>query len=166
MAYIYFNSKEQHQQTPIHILASLTKQLAAKKQQLPNKIEALYDEQKGIKKPTFDDLQAALLVVSRLFHRVFFIFDALDECEPSSLEKLLLLFHNLGKHGASIFMTSRRYYEAIERSLCDAPKIELAANDGDIKVYVEERIKDHHLFQNNKDQDTAVSELVKCSHRM
>lgn len=166
VAYIYFNSKEQHQQKPIHVLASLTKQLAAQKPQLPKEIEALYNKQKGIKKPTLQELQSALLETSKLFDRVFFVFDALDECDPGGLDELLHLFHKLGKDGASVFLTGRRYYKAIEKSFSNIPKIEIAASGEDIKIYVEERMKNNDLFKDGDVRDMIISELVRCSHGM
>jgi hypothetical protein len=80
VAHIYFNYKEQEQQTPVKVLASLVKQLACQTSYVPDALEKHYDKDHG-KAPTVEELYIALLDISERFTKTFLVFDALDECD-------------------------------------------------------------------------------------
>lgn len=148
VAHIYFNYNEQDQQTPCNIIRSLIKQLGTRipslTADLPTDLLTLYEKyHRGNTTATLGELQAALLSMVGLFTRVYFVFDALDECNERLQRKdLLPLFHLLVERGVSIFLTSRPYPYDIDQSLSSTavPKIELSARDEDIRVYVEQSI--------------------------
>lgn len=173
VAHIYFNYKEQDQQTPVYVVSSLIKQLAVQIPNLPKEIEALYDQHSSKqKRPTLEELKQSLLVTLKHFTRVFFVFDALDECHEDTQRKdLLPFFHILGNHGASIFMTSRPYPRDIHESVSTngVAKIELKAKEEDIRVYVEEKIKGNaqaRALIREGFRDEIVAALVKCCRGM
>lgn len=174
MAYVYFDYKEQDQQRPLRVLASLVKQLACRvpAPHLPTEIEALYDNlSKEKKNPTLEQLYTTLIATSRSFERVFFVFDALDECdEENQRMELLPLLHRMGNDNINVFLTSRKYPEDIQDSLGDGPRIELAAHEQDIRKYVEERINQYprakRLFRQGKCKETIISGLVDCAKGM
>lgn len=113
VAYIYFDFTDQVRQKLISILANLLKQLASQIQELPLELKDLYDRLKPANEtPKLEDLQSALLAISKAFGRVFLIFDALDECNKDTQRKELLpLFLKPSQPGTgiSIFLTPRRY---------------------------------------------------------
>lgn len=172
VAYIYFSYKEQDQQKAIHILSSLIKQLAYQTPQLPSRIEELHDAMvKGGKRPTLENLYPALLVTIKLFHRAFFIFDALDECDPKEQRKEILpLMHRMGNDRASLFLTSRDYPLDIRISLRDVSHIRLSANRDDIRYYIKEKINGDyqakHLVQQGAFEERIISELTECANGM
>lgn len=169
---MYFEYTEREQQTPVNVLASLVRQLAAQTPKLPAKLEDLYEklESKG-KKPKFEELFTALVATFESFGQVFLIFDALDECDPRNQRRELLpLFHRMRKSGASIFVTSRQYPEDIQESFRDSAKIELSPKENDIGAYIQQRIDEdaraRRLVRQAKCQDRIVSELVDGSQGM
>lgn len=119
------------------------------------------------------ELYDALLAVSRLFSRVFFVFDALDECHPERQRKELLpLFHRMAKDSDQIhlFLTSRQYPEDIQDSFCDAAKIEISAKDEDVEMYILEKIDENprarRLVKQGGCRDRIVTEIAECAKGM
>lgn len=172
VAFIYFDYKDQDRQTVTPIISSLIKQLACQTSKLPPEIEALYDkEMKEDKKPTFGELYSALLATTNLLQRVFFVFDALDECNPDTQRRdLLPLFHRMAGDGNNIFMTSRPHPEDVQISLGGGLKIELSAHEQDIRSYIEEKINQHprakRLVRQGECKEKIISELVDCAKGM
>lgn len=172
VAYMYFEYKEREQQTPMNILASVVRQLAAQIPTLPTEIEALYDrlESKG-GRLNFEGLYTALTATLKSFDQVFLVFDALDECDARGQRRELLpLFHRMKKSGASLFVTSRQYPEDIQESFRDAAKIELSPKEEDIGAFIQQRIDEdaraRRLVRQAKCENRIVSELVDTSQGM
>jgi hypothetical protein len=173
VAYIYFDYNEQTRQTPENVFASLIKQLACRLPYLPLKIGELYDDlHMKTKRPTLDDLYTTLEELQRQFPRIFLIFDALDECHEEDQRKVLLpLFQRLGtESGIKLFFTSRPYPEDIKDSFLDAEKIEIYAQEGDIKKFIEEKINGNRrarrLIEKSKCKERIINQLCKCAEGM
>lgn len=172
VAYIYFDYQEQKRQTPDTVLASLIRQLATQIPHSVEEVEILYDRlgEKDMK-PTFQEKYTALVATFKWFSRVFFVFDALDEChQENQRDELLPLFQRLCEDGASIFLTSRPHPEDIQIHLSEVAKIELSAQDGDIECYVEAKINKNprarRLVQQSGCRDKIISELKDCANGM
>lgn len=172
VAYIYFNYKEQDQQLPTYVLASLVKQLASQLPRLPKEVEDLYDQLKPkFQRPTFEALRNAFLATSKLFIRTFVVCDALDECHPENQRRQLLpLFHQMGKDGVNLFLTSRQHPEDIQVSFRYSAKIELCARGEDIEKYIKQQINDHprakRLVLQAKCEHRIISDIISCSKGM
>lgn len=172
VAYIYFNYKEQDQQRPVHVLASLVKQLACQIQNLPKEIDDLRSKlAPRQKRPTLEELYTVLLVLTKSFSRTFVICDALDECDPEAQRRRLLpLFHRMGKDGLSLFLTSREHPEDIQHSFGQSAKVKLSAQDEDIARYIEQKIAENprakRLIGQGNHKDKIISELTKCAKGM
>lgn len=175
VAHIYFHYQEQDHQTPVNVLSSLIKQLLAQAPllKLPNGVEALYDELTAtLRRPNFVELQKALVATMKQFPRSFFVFDALDEYhEVKQRTQLLPMFHLLALGGACIFVTSRPYPRNIEEYVVanSVTRIELSANEKDIRIYVREKIKGNAhsgAIIPEGFREEIVSTLVKCSKGM
>lgn len=172
VAYIYFDFHEQDQQKPVQILASLVKQLAYQISSLPKELEDLHKRlNPQDKKPTAEELYSTLLSTFKPFSQVFLVFDALDECDQGAQrEKLLPLFHRMGKDGANLFLTSRQYPEDIQESFHSTRKIELLAKDEDIKLYVQNKINANprakRLIKQSGSEDRVISNFVDCAKGM
>lgn len=171
VAHIYFNFNEQNQQMPVHVLASLIKQLAYQIPQLPAEIEQLHDElEPENKAPTLERLYAALAVTFKSFDRIFLAFDALDEYNLRQRGQLLPLMHKMGKDGASLFLTSRDYLEDIQDSLRDVTRIKISATADDIRHYIQERIRNSprtkRLVGQGNCEGRIITELTDCAGGM
>lgn len=174
VAHFYFDYKERDRQRPIDVLASLVKQLARRIPYIPTDIEALHDKHEldpEERAPTFEELYASFLTVSKSFTHVFFILDALDECDKNNQRRELLpLFHRMGRDGASLFLTSRQYPEDIQESFRGISRMELSAKQEDIRIYIQGKINENsrakRLVQQAKCEDRIISELVDCSQGM
>lgn len=138
------------------------KQLASQQLDLPAKVNKLYEKfQKDQKRPALDEVYAALLEVSKLFNRVFLIFDALDECDKTSQRpELLRLFRLMGKEGISVFVTSRPHSQDIKHGLREAVKVELSAQRRDIELYIREKINNNMRIKDLIQTDTNLTEKI------
>lgn len=170
VGYIYFNFQEQGQQTPIDTFSSLVKQLAFKAKVLPKAIEKAHNDNKRL---MLDKLYEILLEVTRSFAQTFIIVDALDECDQVlQRERLLPMFHRLGKAGINLFLTSREHPEDIQESFANITKLRLWAKDEDISSYIEQRIADNPraerlINRGNSDlKEKIVSALQDCAKGM
>lgn len=118
-----------------------------------------------------EELYTALVVTSKSFSRVLFVFDALDECEQKIQRKELLpLFHRMGKDGISLFLTSRQHPEDIQESFSGITKIELTAKEKDIQSYIQTRIEENprtkRLVRQGGCEERIISELIDCAKGM
>src|SRR5690606_33518325 len=92
IACLFCNYKEREQQTAAELLAGLVKQLVRRLTTLPTTVEELYTTHtESETRPTMDDLSDALQSIADKFDRVYFIIDALDECEDSNRSRESLL---------------------------------------------------------------------------
>lgn len=140
VAYIYFDHHEPTLQTPLHVLSSLLKQLSLLSPGLPSSLSNLHTRlEREKRRPTFEDLCAALLGAA-CSKRVFFVFDALDECVEPKQGELLRLFGWMAGHDFSVFLTSRST-SSISATLCGMPVIELRPRAEDLAKYIRDRIK-------------------------
>lgn len=125
---------------PLPVLSSLLKQLSRISPRLPNSLSDLYTRlERERRRPTFEDLCAALLGAA-CSKRVFFVFDALDECVEPKQGELLRLFGWMAAHDFNVFLTSRPN-SSILATLCGAPEIELRPRAEDLAKYIRDRIK-------------------------
>ena len=172
VAYFYFDYKEQDKQRPSYVLTSLVKQLATQATGLSPAIKDLRDRLEPKQKlPTTEELYSTLLCALKSFAQVFFVFDALDECDQESQRReLLSLFHHMGRDGARLFLTSRQHPEDIQDSFRVASKIELLAKKEDMEKFIQQKIHEsprgRRLVQQGRCKERIVSELVDCSKGM
>jgi Cdc6-like AAA superfamily ATPase len=85
VAYLYCNFRRQHEQRADNLLSSLLKQLIQPLPSAPDCVQSLYKRHKSFGTyMTFDELLTCLKsVIINTYSRVFFIVDALDECQVS-----------------------------------------------------------------------------------
>lgn len=140
VAYLYCNYKRGHEQKFDDLLLNLLKQLAQRRRVIPSGLRALYDKYQGRSdRPSSDDVLEALKSVISGFSKVFFIIDALDECQVKDecqtkfIAKLLDLQSN---HGASIFATSR-FIPEITTAFRSVPSLEIRASPEDVRRYLD-----------------------------
>lgn len=171
VAYIYLDYADRQAQTLDNIISSLAKQLSLWKKGNED-IKTLYEQcQRGKSRPDLSKLEATLKTVCNRFKQVFFVLDALDECEDNIRRLLLAQLKGLEKSRCRYFLTSRPHLQDLRRNLCDYPKIEIKAQDLDIKLLIQKRIEDDamlsELVEDNKPLEVAiVDETIKNAKDM
>lgn len=172
VAYIYFEYKERERQTPMHVLASLCKQLAAQTPTIPAELDKLYTKLAPTgKRPTFEALFPILTAILESFDKTFMVFDGLDECQMDTQRMPLLdLFLRMAENGARLFVTSRPHPEDIQEAFKDSAKIELRAKDQDIMAFIRQRIEERprakRMIQQAGYEDKIIPELIDFSQGM
>ena len=149
VAHTYFEYQEQKQQTVLTVLGSLVKQLLSQipPTEFPGDMEVIYQRRKP-QHASARDLMSMLLLMPKLFSRVFVVCDALDEMdEQEQRAGLLPLFHQMKDSGIALFLTTRPHPADIQDSFQDASIIEIVPKEHDIKRYVEERLLANARFQ-------------------
>ena len=143
IAYIFCSFRQQEQQTPYALVASLLKQLA--KNQYFEPTEKLYNlKQADGDRPSLEDLLMTLHSTMAMYSRVIILIDALDEYQANEERERFLrdLFHLQAHSGTlcSIFATSR-YNHFIEASFEGVPRQMIRAYEADVRKYLDTRIK-------------------------
>lgn len=144
IAFVYFNYQDQVLQKPTKILAALIKQLCRKKKIIPDHLKQFYNSySRDAEIPSYEKLQAQLVELSRTsFDQVFFIMDALDECENRT--QFLPFITALARESSctlKVFVTSRREKDILStftRGAAGFPTIQVEATrvDADIAAFV------------------------------
>ena len=145
---MYCDYKDQARQTTSELIATLSKQLAARKTELPRQLVDLYEQcNMQDKRPDLRQLTSLLLSLCTTFTQTFVLVDALDECNATN-ERRLFLSVLKALHEASVktFITSRPSPEDIKTQLYEVPQVEIVATESDIKRYVKEKTEANHVF--------------------
>jgi len=138
VAWLYCDYNFQQEQTAINIIGAILKQLAGR--EIPEDIRKAFQERR---RPLLEDLIRMLKSAVAVLPRVFICIDALDECLPKDLPKLLESLRDVVRESPTtrIFLTGRPHVkEAIHRYFTEAVAIPISSNQGDIKDYVVMRL--------------------------
>ena len=175
VAYFYFDYCEQGHHPHDYLLddgmlASLLKQLAMAKAVLPGPVLDLHRRMtRQQRQPKQEDLEEALLLTCSEFDRVFFVIDALDECNKSHRNEVLRVLSNMSEYPqVSIFVTSRPHVEDITKAFKKSQQIVIEAKPSDITKYV------YNKIENSDGLDTfdigfrnlVVEKISQGSHQM
>jgi Cdc6-like AAA superfamily ATPase len=140
IAYLYCNFRQQSEQKPANLLASLLKQLVQEQLSVPESVKSLYKRHRDKRtRPSFDEISNVLYSVIAEYSKTFIVIDALDECQASdgSRKRLLSEIFNLQiKTGANLFATSR-FIPDITNEFEGSISLEIRANDEDVRSYIE-----------------------------
>lgn len=173
ITFVYFEYKEQENQSAINILASLLQQLVQVKAVIPEGVMALYRRNRqGGSPPTLEEISGLLLAEARNFVGKFFIIiDALDECSELNGTRIALLGEIRKLQRISKILITSRETAAIEHELACSARLEICANDHDIGNYVERRIMSETrlarwVVEDEALRKTIFSTLVKNAQGM
>lgn len=91
VAYFFFSFSDSKKQSLAVMLASLVRQLCARRPNTPQPVKSLSEYKNGGGRPDTKTLEAALMATTRGFSEVFVVIDALDECPTLANERTKLL---------------------------------------------------------------------------
>ncbi|KAK3942745.1 ankyrin repeat-containing domain protein [Diplogelasinospora grovesii] len=139
LAYIYFNFRQQDQQTIEDVLASLLKQLlrGMTGDSSSGALKHLHDLRKRQHRPSIEELTDGLRSVAGMYSRVYFVMDGLDEASDICRKELLSkLFELQSRCKANILATSRPIPEIVSR-FEGSLSLEIRANSEDVEKYLD-----------------------------
>lgn len=165
LAYIYCNFRRKDDQKAEDLLASILKQLSQCQSSLPESVKELYKRHKDRRtRPSLDELSTALQFVLVTYSRVFFVVDALDECQASDgCRKVFLsqLFDLQKKCLVNIFATARPIPEIIEKF--NGITLEIRAHESDVQKYLEgciSQAESKFLKEHKKEIKSRITEVA------
>lgn len=161
VACIFFNYQERIEQTARNVIASLLKQLIQKQSKASVDVKSLYN--KHIKKntrPELGELVKALQSDIKSYSKVFIIADALDECPEDNSVRQHILAELRSLTAALNLMFTSRYLTAIEREFQVARRLDIQADDDDIRQYIRGRISGEHRLARHIRGDLALRDDI------
>ena len=139
VAWLYCDYNAQQEQTPIDKMGAVLKRLVGK--EIPEDLRKAFQEER---RPLLADLVRMLRAAIATSPQVFICIDALDECLPRDLPKLLESLRDVVQESprTRIFLTGRPHVmEAIQKIFANAVVIPIIPKQDDIRNYVEMRLE-------------------------
>ncbi len=145
IAYIYCNFRQQHDQKPEDLIASLLKQFLQERSSMPDSVKTLYNQHKGKRtRPSLDEVSRTLQSVITTYSMAYIAVDALDECQLSDgcRSRFLSKIFNLQSNTKAKFLATSRPILDIEKEFKGCLSHEILASDEDVGRYL-----DSHMSQ-------------------
>jgi Cdc6-like AAA superfamily ATPase len=142
VAYVYFNYKRQADQSTSSLLAAVLKQLVQDRPSIAKPLSSLYDRHEFPRtRPSVEETLSALQSVLAVYSRVYVVIDALDECIYDNRHELLGKLRKLqSKTDLRLMATSRSIPDIVDQ-FNGTSKLEVRAEDADVKRFVVGQIK-------------------------
>lgn len=139
VAYVYCNYKDQKEQDVNSMLAAILKQLVQGRPSLAEPLKRLYSQhaQKGTR-PSIDEIFTTLQSVISSLSTVYIVLDALDECrnDDGTRQQLLARVRDLQSRFDVRLLTTSRFLPDIVDVFKDSVRLEVRANDDDVRRFV------------------------------
>ena len=158
---IYFNYKEQIEQTACNLIGSLLKQLIADQSEASADLTSLYrDHINRRTRPELDELVSITKSEIKSYSKVFIVVDALDECPEDNgvRQRMLTELRSLAAN-VNLMFTSR-YLTAIEQEFHGANRLDIQAHHDDVREYVRGRISHEHRLARHVRTDPDLQENI------
>ncbi|KAF6812719.1 hypothetical protein CSOJ01_05015 [Colletotrichum sojae] len=157
--YVYFDYRRQHEQTLSNTLSSLLQQLLQIRDAVSNESRDLHKDCKATRlNPSDEDYLRILKSEMAAFRTVYMVVDALDEClddiQTRTLNGFMRACRELPQQVQMLF-TSRNLVK-FDKLVEPDDKLEIVADDHDIKAYLVKFIKSHNDL--NRVVELGVSE--------
>jgi len=171
-AYYSYRYPERH--SLCNLLGAFIRQLAAKKDQLPDDVQVFFREfHRNAKTPKVGDMVPIFNELIKLFpSTVFIVIDALDECENNLREYVLDFIIQLASEQSTIikiFVTSRRERDIKEAfDQCQRIEIDTTSVNADIRTFLQDEIESRLQKKRLRlqDQQLKVTILDKLTSRV
>jgi len=149
VAYYYFDYREQTQPHPALIMFNILRQIVTQLHTFPQSLRNLHAQLKE------QDPRGLMREVSHVFFDIvaevghcFIILDALDECNGKSNRKEILHFLSSCKpETIHVFITARPHLQEIEQHFSDSVKVQVSADDHDLKEFCRRSINDNEYIR-------------------
>lgn len=166
VAYYYYDYSEQQSQSPPHLAGSLLRQLCANASAVPPVVAEFYQRSRNaVKDQTwFHDLLTVLHRVVQAFSCCFIVVDAIDEADIQSQRSGFFEVLNAIRQPASsavkVMATLRPHALGLEGKFYDPVRIEVLADRGDLRQFLEQTIKDHPDSECTMDDELREKVLI------
>lgn len=162
VACIYFNYKERIDQTACNVIASLSKQLIQAQSEASANVKSLYAKHiRQNTRPELGNLVQAFQSEIRSCAKVFIVVDALDECPEDNGVRQHILTELRSMAVTVKLMFTSRYLTAIERELQGAIRLDIQADEDDIRLYVKGRISREHRLMRHIQADSGLRDDIE-----
>ena len=165
VAGLYYDFLAQKEQTIIHVIGSILKQLVGGG--IPKYIREAFRKGKGEiggRGPQLVDLKAMLRAAIASLHQVFICIDALDECLPKHQPELLEWLRDIARESPTtrIFLTGRPHVKRdIQRYFPMAAVVHVSPNTNDIKDCLEMKFgRDAYPEAMNDNLRAAIVKII------
>ena len=141
--YIYCDYKRQDEQTPINLIAILTKQLLQHQDSVPGDVLKTYQLHRAKEtRPSFEELLQMTRFLMACSSRLFVIVDALDELGDAGQVRQTLIGHLRPLQDLFRFslMTTSRYIPSLALDFHQPLRMDIRASTEDVRRYVEGHI--------------------------
>lgn len=143
--YIYCDYRRQDEQTPLNLIASLTKQLLQHQDWVPQDVMKIYQLHREKKtRPRFEEMLQMIGSSKGHSSRLYIIVDALDELGNAGQVRQTLIGHlRLLQHLYHFnLMTTSRYIPSLDLDFHQPLCMDIRASVEDVRRYVEGHILD------------------------
>ena len=165
VAGFYCDFLAHQEQTIVSMMGAILKQLVGRGD-IPQDVREAFEKGKkefGGRGPLLADLMKMLRTIITSLHQVFICIDALDECLPKHLPKLLESLKDIVREfpKTRIFLTGRPHITgSVHKHFTRAVVISISPDAGDIRDYLEMRLEED-------DEPEAMdnelrTDIVKC----
>ena len=158
--YIYCDYRRQDEQTPLNLIASLTKQLLQHQDSVPEDVMKIYELHRENKtRPRFAEMLE--MIESTMTHsaRLYIIVDALDELGNAGHVRQTLIGHLRQLQNLYHFnlMTTSRYIPSLDFDFHQPLCLDIRASVEDVRRYVEGHILE---LPNCVKRDSALQKII------
>lgn len=169
---MYCSYKEEKEQTPVNLIASLLQQLVQRRFVISDELNKLYkyhiDKKTGL---SLNECSELLRTEIARFSKVFIIIDALDEYIEGDGTRDTLLKGLRNLHLDIKLLVTSRHIPTIEREFKNDKRLDIRASDKDVERYLEYRISSNqqltsHVKKDPSLKDTIVATIVRNAQGM
>ncbi|KAJ7591985.1 ankyrin repeat-containing domain protein [Mycena floridula] len=160
VAYIFCDYRQSSIQGATDVIGSILRQLLINSEEIPGLLHSIHDCYKAVppQPRTLHDFTTALEAQIQLYSRVYLVIDALDESSSKTRDILISTVHRLAESGhLHVLVTSR---QTIGDEFANDSQIHIWANDGDIRRYITQRIRDGKELQKVVNGDETLQDEI------
>lgn len=160
VTYIYCHYKEHTKQTISELVASLLKQLVQNRSVTSDQVKEFYQDYRVNRKirPGLRDLMKMLQSEIGTYSQTYIVVDALDECLERDRGDLITTLRLLSGN-VSLMVTSRPL-PSIELQFRGVKRLDILANDDDVRKYIEDRIPGENRLVRHVKRDPSFQEII------
>jgi hypothetical protein len=166
LAFIYCDYKQSALQSPEHFIGSIIRQLALQASTIPQSVCSLYEKYRAKGTPaSLIEYLELLRSLTKGFDEIYLVIDALDECIDRNGESIwsgLLTKVTTSIPNIRLLCTSRHISD-MGGILRDSTRIEIRADDADIRTYILAQVKSRDRLLGFCSKDAALeSEILEA----